>query len=88
LNYYAEGTCSITNNRLNLDVDKLQIGRISLPTNFVEDNKQSVSNYVERSLKDAGYNIRSMSISEDKVAFDMDRPLADLEPWLKFVAMK
>jgi hypothetical protein len=88
LNYYVEGTCSITNNRVDFTVDKLQIGKIGLPVNLIQDNKQSISGYVERTLRESGYNIRSMKISEDKVAFDMDRPIASLHPWLKLVATK
>jgi hypothetical protein len=88
VNYYVEATCSITNNRLDVDVSKLQIGKIGLPTSFVDDNKQAISSYVEKTLRESGYNIRSMKISEDKVTFDMDRPIASLHPWLKFVATK
>jgi hypothetical protein len=85
MNFYAEGKCSIKNNNLNVELDKLQLGRIDLPTDFVRDNAESITGYVERSLTDAGYNIRSMTISEGKITFDMDRPVSSISPWLKFV---
>ena len=64
MNFYAEGNCSIRNNQITADLDKLQIGRINLPTDFVKDNSESITNYVERSLTDSGYNIRSIIISK------------------------
>jgi len=85
MNFYMEGNCSIRNNQVDAELDKLQIGRIGLPTDFVQDNAASITGYVERSLTNAGYNIRSMTISEGEVNFDMDRPISNLSPWLKFV---
>ncbi len=85
LNYYMNGTCSILNNRIDLQLDSLQIGRINIPESVVQDNLGSIGSYVSNALTSRGYNIRKMTISEGKVDLDMDRPLDSLVPWLDFV---
>ncbi|MEL7561534.1 hypothetical protein [Dehalogenimonas sp. 4OHTPN] len=85
VNVYAAGTLSISNNVVTSDLEKLEIGRISVPLGWVESNTDSILNGIGNSLTSEGYNIRSMTISQGKVNFDMDRPLASISPWLKFV---
>jgi hypothetical protein len=85
VNVYASGTLSISNNAVTSDLEKLEIGRISVPLGWVEDNTTSILNGVGNSLTSSGYNIRSMTISQGKVNFDMDRPLSSISPWLNFV---
>lgn len=85
INFYAEGTCSIKNNQITADINKLELGKIGLPEDLVNNNEGTVANYVENSLTKSGYNIRSMTISNGKVNFDMDRPISSIQPWLKFV---
>ena len=85
VNFYAEGTCSIKNNKITADLNTLQLGKIGLPEDLVKNNSASVASYVEGSLVKSGYNIRSMSIGQGKVNFDMDRPISSIQPWLKFV---
>lgn len=85
VNVYANGTLSISNNVVTSNLEKLEIGRISVPLGWVENNTTSILNGVGNSLTSSGYNIRSMTISQGKVNFDMDRPLASISPWLNFV---
>ena len=42
VNVYANGNLSITNNVLTSDLQKLEIGRISVPLGWVEDNTTSI----------------------------------------------
>ena len=85
VNFYAEGTCSIRNNQVTADINKLELGRIGLPDDLVNNNTGAVAGYVQNSLTSSGYNIRSMTISQGKVDLDMDRPISSIQPWLKFV---
>jgi hypothetical protein len=85
MNFYMEGTCSVVNNRVSANLDQVQIGRINLPDDLVKSNSSVISDGIARTLTANGYNIRSMTISEGKVALDMDRPAASVSPWLKMV---
>lgn len=83
--YYIDGACSITNNRIDLDLNSIKAGNISLPEDLISNNLTSASNYISNALVTEGYNIRKLTISEGKVDLDMDRPLGSIEPWLNFV---
>jgi len=83
--YYAEGTCGITNNVIDLDIESLQIGRINIPEDLITDNLGSIENAVSDVLVSNGYDIRELTISEDRVDLDVDRPLTDILPWLDFI---
>ena len=57
--YYMKGTFSISNNNVDLDMDSVKVGRISLLTGIINDNKGSVENTISNILTNNGYNIRS-----------------------------
>jgi len=83
--YYMKGTFSINNNNVDLNMDSVKVGRISIPTGVMNDNKGSVENTLSNILTNNGYNIRNMSISDGKVNIDMDQPLGSIVPWLHFI---
>ena len=83
-NFYAEGTLNITNNKLTGSVTNAKIGNISVPDDLLSKIDSGVADTVMNKLEQAGYSIRNLTISEGKVNVDMDRPLADLNHWLKF----
>ena len=83
--YYMKGTFSISNNNVDLNMDSVKVGRISLPTGIINDNKGSVENTVSNILTNNGYNIRSLYVSDGKVNVDMDQPLGSIVPWLHYV---
>jgi hypothetical protein len=85
INFYAEGTLSITNNQLTGSIKNAKIGNIGVPDDLLSKIDSGVAGSVMNKLTQLGYSIRSLSITEGKVALDMDRPLADLNHWLKFV---
>lgn len=85
MNYYFDGTCSVINNHVNLELNKLEIGRISLPDSVVKDSLGNIGNTISNALTSNGFNIRKLTISEGQVDLDMDRPLGSLSPWLDFV---
>jgi hypothetical protein len=84
-NFYAEGTLSITNNQLTGNISNAKIGNIGVPDDLLSKIDTGVASTVMSKLTQRGYSFRSLTISEGKVAVDMDRPLADLNNWLKFV---
>jgi hypothetical protein len=83
--YYIKGTFSISNNNVDLDMDSVKVGRISLPTGVINDNRGSVENTISNILTNNGYNIRSLYVSDGKVNVDMDQPLGSIVPWLHYV---
>jgi hypothetical protein len=85
VNYYFDGTCSITNNRIASQVNSAKIGNISVPDDVLKNNRGTAANLVSSTLTANGYNIRKMTISEGKVDLDLDRPLGSVQNWLKFV---
>jgi hypothetical protein len=85
INFYAEGTLSITNNQITGNIKNAKIGNIGVPDDLLSKIDAGVASTVMNKITQLGYNIRSLTISEGKVAVDMDRPLGDLNNWLKFV---
>lgn len=86
--YYVSGEFGIENNRVSLDIDKIEIGRIGVPDTLrekLDNNIGSLEGYISNSLAVQGYNIRELSISQGQVNLDLDRPLASMTPWLDFV---
>jgi hypothetical protein len=86
--YYISGEFNIVNNRVSMDIEKIELGRISVPDKLreqLDDNMGSVENYISNALTSQGFNIRELSISDGQVNLDMDRPLNSLGPWLKYV---
>ena len=84
-NYYMKGKFSITNNYVTMDVDTFKIGRITIPSGVINDNKGYVENTVSDIIVNNGYTIRSLTISDGKVNVDMDQPLGSIVPWLNMV---
>jgi hypothetical protein len=84
-NFYAEGSLSITNNQITGSVSNAKIGNIGVPDDLLSKIDAGVASTVMNKVTQMGYNIRSLTISEGKVDVDMDRPLGDLNNWLKFV---
>jgi hypothetical protein len=84
LNFYIDANCSIVNNRVTGKINNLQIGRISLPDNVIQNNG-TIGNYVSSAITSNGYNIRTLTISDGKMNIDMDRPLSSSQNWLKLV---
>jgi len=85
INFYAEGSLSITNNKITGNISNAKIGNIGVPDDLLSKIDAGVASSVMNKLSQVGYSIRSLTISEGKVDVDMDRPLADLNNWLKFV---
>ena len=86
--FYVSGGLSIKNNQVDLDIDKLQLGRISLPENVKEqldENMGQLEDFISDTLTEQGYDIRELSISDGKVNLDLDRPLSSITPWLDYI---
>ena len=83
--YYMKGTFSISNNNVDLNMDSVKVGRVSIPAGVINDNKGSVENTVSDIFTNNGYYIRSLYVSDGKVNIDMDQPLGSIVPWLGYV---
>jgi hypothetical protein len=85
VNYYAKGRFSITNNRVSLDLEQIKAGNINIPNKVFQDNTATVENFVSNSLTANNIYVRNMSLSGGRLQLDVDRPISNLNPWLKFV---
>jgi hypothetical protein len=83
--FYADGNLSISNNRPAGDIKSVKLGNIEVPHDLIQNNKASIQGFATSSLTKNGYNIRKLTISENKADVDMDRPLGSEKNWLKFV---
>jgi ABC-type antimicrobial peptide transport system permease subunit len=85
LNFYVDAKCSIVNNNVTGQINSIQLGKIDIPSNVIQQNKGAVASFASNALRSQGYNIRRLTISEGKVDIDMDRPLSSAQSWLKLV---
>jgi hypothetical protein len=45
INYYFDGTCSVTNNNVSLNIDELKLGNISVPDDLLSQS-ENISGYI------------------------------------------
>ncbi|MFH0876077.1 MAG: hypothetical protein V1859_09135 [archaeon] len=66
--FYVKGEGKVVNNRLTYDVEKIEIGKFSIPVSLFPENK--ISNFVEDRI-DAipGLNVDSLTIEKEGLSF-------------------
>ena len=81
--FYLKGKVAITNNRVNLDVSQVELGRLPLPASLLEPNKGAVESYVGNALGMNGFQVKTFAISNGKAKLEGTRPLKSIGPWVK-----
>jgi len=71
--FYAKGTCTVINNKIQMDVQEAVIGRTSLPLDNVPMDKV-VEQFEELMTKVNGLNVKSLDFKDGKMSFDGSVP--------------
>jgi hypothetical protein len=74
---YVKGNLSIENNRVNIDVSELHIGKIPVPKGLYSQAKRSFEDFVYERLTSGGYGslyVKSLSFSNGKMSFSGNIP--------------
>jgi len=76
LPFYVKVDGSVKNNRVTTDISQLEIGRITIPQNFVKQYTSAVERFVEDKFirERPGVNIQSMTVQDSKIIFDGTLP--------------
>ena len=72
--FYVKGTLTVTNNKVSGDVDQLEIGRLSVPANWIDDNKSQIVSFVENRIAKAGVSVKSATFANGQLSFDGTMP--------------
>lgn len=83
--FYLKGTCSVTNNAVDLSLSKIEIGRIPVPGSWYQGKESQGTPYITNLLDSNGFMVESLSTADGKVSMKGTRPLASYGPWLKLV---
>ncbi len=69
--YYIKGKGEVINNKVSLNVDTVQAGRLTIPSSVVSQNQHRAVEVVETAInKLDGFYARSLKVEDGKVVFD------------------
>ena len=73
--YYIKGKGEVVNNKVTLNVDSVQAGRLSIPSSIVSQNQGRAAEVVESAINRlSGFYARSLKVENGKVVFDGTMP--------------
>ncbi len=73
--FYIKGTGSVVNNRVSADVQQLEVGRFSVPSNLISDNKGAITSFLnDKITKIPGLSVKSATLSNGTIKFDGTLP--------------
>lgn len=73
--FYLKARGSVTNNHVSGDVQQLEIGRFSVPSNLISDNKAAIIAFLDDKItKIPGLSVRSATLNNGTVQFDGTLP--------------
>ena len=71
LPYYIKGKGEVVDNKVSLNVDTVQAGRLTIPSSVVSQNQDRASRVVESAINRLdGFYARSLKVEDGKVVFD------------------
>ena len=69
--YYIKGKGEVINNKVTLNVDAVQAGRLSIPSSIISQNQSRAAQVVETAInKLEGFYAKSLKVENGKVVFD------------------
>ncbi len=71
---YIRGTGSVTNGKVNLDVQQLEIGRLSVPGSILVQETGVAASAVEQVLRATGMQANSVTFAGGQVNYDGSKP--------------
>ena len=77
--FYLKGSVSVTDNKVTLTPQMIQVGRLTIPQKIIADNIPAVSSFIETRLNAVpNLQIRSFNLNGGKVNFDATVPEKEL----------
>lgn len=75
LPYYVKGKGEVINNKVTLNVENVQAGRLSIPSDIVSKNQGRAAQIIETAINRLdGFYARSLKVENGKVVFDGTMP--------------
>ena len=68
--FYVKGTVSVANNKVSGVVQQVEIGRFTLPANWVADNKAAIASFLEDRLDRAEIAAKSVTFANGAMKFE------------------
>lgn len=76
--FYIRGEGSVTNNGVSEDIQQLEIGRVSVPSSLISDNKGAITSFLnDKITKIPGLSVKSATLSNGSVKFDGTLPATE-----------
>lgn len=73
--FYLKGTGSVTNNSPTFNLQRMELGRLSIPQGFINKNMTYIENFAKERIEFVkGANIKSATIAEGKLNFNGTLP--------------
>lgn len=80
--YYLKGKFTVTNNRVSIIPEIIQIGRVTIPQNLISSNLSAVTNFIEDRIKAVpNLNVRSLKLENGVVNIDATVPAKQYTVW-------
>jgi hypothetical protein len=68
--FYVKGTGAITNDKVTMDIRQAEIGRFTIPADWIAGNKGQLTSFVEDRVRAAGISVKSASFDQGALKFD------------------
>jgi hypothetical protein len=73
--FYAKGTLSVINNKVNMNIQSLEVGRIPVPAGNISENMAAVNNFATDKLNSIpNLKVRSLTLSASQAHLDATVP--------------
>lgn len=73
--FYAKGTVSVTNNKVNFNIQSLEVAKIPVPQQYVSENLGALNSFATDKLNSIpNLKVRSLTLSGNKVNLDATLP--------------
>ena len=73
--FYAKGTVSVTDNKVNFNVQSLEVAKIPVPQNYVTENTSALNNFATDKLNSIpNLKVRSLTLANGQVNMDATVP--------------
>lgn len=71
---YVKGTGAVTNGKVTLDLQRLEVGRLPIPASLIAQNEGLIAAAIEQVIKASGVNARSVTFAGGELRFDGTKP--------------
>lgn len=71
--FYIDGTAVVIDNKINLSINSLKVGKITVPSNLINDNKSYVTSFINQKLNETAFNFKSIKPEDNQLKIDLIR---------------